>query len=476
MSRRFFSWTEARRFYAIGLPIFIAQLSQVGMNFADTAMTGQASAEDMAAVAVAGSIWAPLSLLGLGSLFALPPLTAQMVGAGDRNGAAHLLRQGIWLTCGISVLFMSLFYAVSWHMAAFGLEPELARLAGGYLRAILWGMPGFMLFVNQRSFLEGFSRTRPAMIIGMLGLTFNVPCNYVLIYGKFGLPALGAVGCGVATALCYWFMALAMLYYLRRDPQYRDLHPIYAPLFSRRAARQRDGSAPEHPRFDPALILRILRIGLPSALALFFEVSLFAVTAILLAPLGTVAVAGHQIATNFSTLMFMFPLALGMTATIRVGHCLGADKMEQARVAARTALGLSVLFALAIAVCTVAFRYGIVRIYNDDPVVTALAAHLLFYAACYQVVDGLQTVALGVLRGYNDTRIISVICCLAYWVIGLPLGFTLARTDWIVPAMGPAGFWIAYITALSFGACCYLWRVRFLHHLGDAAIRARVRR
>ena len=169
-------------------------------------------------------------------------------------------------------------------------------------------------------------------------------------------------------------------------------------------------------------------------------------------------------------------MALGMTATIRVGHCLGADKMEQARVAARTALGLSVLFALAIAVCTVAFRYGIVRIYNDDPVVTALAAHLLFYAACYQVVDGLQTVALGVLRGYNDTRIISVICFLAYWVIGLPLGFTLARTNWIVPAMGPAGFWIAYITALSFGACCYLWRVRFLHHLGDAAIRARVRR
>ncbi len=368
----------------------------------------------MAAVAVAGSIWAPLSLLGLGSLLALPPLTAQMVGGGDRHGAAHLLRQGIWLTCVISVLFMSLFYAISWRMEAFGLEPELARLAGGYLRAILWGLPGFMLFVNQRSFLEGFSRTRPAMF-----------------------------------------------YYLRRDPQYRDLHPIYAPLFLRQACRRTD-VASRRPRFDLALIWRILRIGLPSALALFFEVSLFAVTALLLAPLGTVAVAGHQIATNFSTLMFMFPLALGMTATIRV--------------AARTALGLSVIFALVIAACTVLFRYSIVRIYNDDPVVTSLAAHLLFYAACYQVVDGLQTVALGVLRGYNDTRIISVICFVAYWLIGLPLGFTLARTDWIVPALGPAGFWIAYITALSFGACCYLWRVRFLHRLDDVAIRARVGR
>lgn len=476
MTRLRFSWAEARRFYAIGLPIFIAQLSQVGMNFADTAMTGQASAQDMAAVAVAGSIWAPLSLLGLGSLFALPPLTAQMVGGGDRQGAAHLLRQGIWLSCGISVLFMSLFYALSWRMAAFGLERELADLAGGYLRAILWGLPAFMLFVNQRSFLEGFSRTRPAMIIGMLGLAFNVPCNYVLIYGKFGLPAMGAVGCGVATALCYWFMAVAMFYYLRRDPQYRDLRPIFAPLFSRRPEGRAAGALEQRPRFDPALMLRILRIGLPSALALFFEVSLFAVTALLLAPLGTVAVAGHQIATNFSTLMFMFPLALGMTATIRVGHSLGARRMEQARVAARTALGLSVLFALVIAVCMVSFRYGIVRIYNDDPVVTALAAHLLLYAACYQVVDGLQTVALGILRGYNDTRIISVICFVAYWVIGLPLGFTLARTNWLVPAMGPAGFWIAYITALSFGACCYLWRVRFLHRLAPAAVQARVRR
>ncbi|WP_300922880.1 MATE family efflux transporter, partial [uncultured Desulfovibrio sp.] len=186
--RAFFSWTEARRFYSIGLPIFIAQLSQTGMNFADTAMTGQYNAEDMAAVAVAGSIWAPVALLGIGCLLALPPLSAQMVGGGKRRRAAHLLRQGIWLTLGISLVLMAFFYAISWRLEAFGLAPSMAELAGGYLRALLWGLPGFMFFVNQRSFLEGFSRTRPAMIIGLLGLALNVPCNYMLIYGKCGFP------------------------------------------------------------------------------------------------------------------------------------------------------------------------------------------------------------------------------------------------------------------------------------------------
>ncbi|WP_165174956.1 MATE family efflux transporter [Desulfovibrio sp. ZJ369] len=473
MIRSFFSWAEARRFYAIGLPIFIAQLSQTGMNFADTAMTGQYNAEDMAAVAVAGSVWAPAALLGIGCLLALPPLSAQMVGGGQREGAAHLLRQGLWLTLGMSLLLMTFFYVISWRLESFGLTPELARLAGGYLRAMLWGLPGFMFFVNQRSFLEGFSRTRPAMIIGMLGLALNIPCNYVLIYGKCGLPALGAVGCGVATALCYWFMALAMLYYLRRDPQYRDLRPLFAPLFFRRGL---SGRRLQEPRFDGALALRVLRIGLPGALALFFEVSLFALSAILLAPLGTVMVAGHQIVMNFSALVFMIPLAVGMTATIRVGHYLGAGKVARARLAARTALALSVVFALLIALCAIVFRHGIVLIYNDDPAVTALAMHLLFYVAAYQLVDGLQMAGIGILRGHNDTRIISAICFLAYWVIGLPLGYALARTDIFGPPRGAEGFWIAYIFALGFGAACYLWRVRFLHGLGDAEALARVRR
>ena len=302
MQNQFFSLSEARRFVALGLPVFVAQMSQMGMNFVDTAMTGQASTADMAAVAVAGSIWNPLSLLGIGCLLSLPAMSAHLVGGGQRSRTPHLLRQGIWLTLVISAILMTAFYVISWHLQSFGLDEELSRLGGGYLRAMLWGLPGFMLFVNVRSFLEGYARTRPAMIIGILGLALNVPCNYVLIYGKLGLPRLGAVGCGVATALCYWFMAACMIYYVRRDAQYRDLHPLFLPLLLPRTApacgceaRARDDASPlaapytPEPvpcRFDFPLIWRILRIGLPGALAVFFEVSLFALSALLLAPLA----------------------------------------------------------------------------------------------------------------------------------------------------------------------------------------------
>ncbi len=468
MFEKYFSLSEARRFYSVGLPIFIAQLSQTGMTFADTAFAGQYSAEHMAAVAVGGSVWMPVALLGIGCLLALSPLSAQLVGAGRADRAAHLLRQGLWLTLGMSVVLMSFFYVVSLHMDAFGLEPELARISGGFLRAMLWGLPGFLFFVNQRSFLEGFARTRPAMIIGLLGLLVNVPCNYIFIYGKLGMPELGGVGCGVASAISFWFMALCMLYYLRRDPQYKSLGPLFAPLF-------RGGSA-SGPRFDGALVLRVLRIGLPGALALFFEVSLFALSAILLAPLGTVMVAGHQIALNFGALVFMIPLSISMTATIRIGRCLGAGQADRAKLVARTALSLSVFFALFIALLTVLCRKGIVAIYTEDVAVAALAAQLLLYQAAYQIVDGLQVTGIGVLRGHNDTRVISAICFVAYWIIGLPLGFALARTNLLVSSMGAAGFWVAYIVALGFGAVCYLLRVRQLHGLAPEDMLLRVRR
>lgn len=466
----FFSWAEARKFASIGMPIFIAQLAQTGMTFADTAMTGRYNSEDMAAVAIAGSIWAPIALLGIGCLMALPPLTAQMAGSGNREQAAHLLRQGIWITVFISALLMIIFQNISWHLELFGLTKQMADLAGSYLRALLWGLPGFMFFVNQRSFYEGFSRTRPAMITGLLGLALNIPCNYILIYGKFGLPAMGATGCGIASSLCYWFMGLAMLFLLKKDPQYKDLQPLFFPF------NKRNGGSEPGPFFDASLIWRTLRIGLPGAVALFFEVSMFALTAILLAPLGTTVVAANQIVMNFGAILFMIPLALGMTTTIRVGYCLGAHKISQARLATSTGAVLSVFFAVLVSILAIVYRINIIHIYNNDLPVVELACSLMFYLAAYQMLDALQMIGIGVLRGYNDTRIISLICFAAYWVIGLPAGYILARTAIFSEPLGAAGFWIAFLVSLGFGAACYWLRVRFLHSLSAEEIFARVNR
>ena len=463
----FFSLREAGTLIRLGIPVYIAQMSNMGMAFVDTAMTGQASAEDMAAVALAGSLWAPVSLFGVGVLLALTPLSAQLVGSGQYARIPHLLRQGIWCNVLLALPLMLFFQCMSYFLGDFGLEPHLADLAGGYLRAMVWGLPGLFLFVNVRSFLEGYSRTRPAMIIAILGLLLNVPVNYVLIYGKLGLPALGAVGCGVATALCFWFMALCMVFYVRRDAAGQGLGALFRPLWQ---------PAPGEKRVDWLTIRRIFRIGLPSALALLFEVSLFAVTALLLAPLGTITVAGHQIAMNFGGVLFMIPLSMGITSTIRVGYCLGAGQWTHARLAAWTAMTLGLGFGLVNSVGTVIFRDQIVHLYNHDPAVVSLAAHLLLYAAAFQLLDSIQAVGIGILRGYNDTRLISIVCFVAYWLVGLPVGFALARTDLLGPAWGAAGFWLAYLLALGLGALCYTVRVVQLHGMDGDALRLRLGR
>ena len=460
----FFSTTEARRLIALGLPVYIAQMANTGMNFIDTAMTGQASATDMAAVAVASSLWMPISVFGLGVLLVISPLVAQCVGAGDRASAPHLLRQGIWCALLLCVPLMLLLYAISWNFSAFGLDENLATLAGGYMRATLWGLPGLLLFVCARGFLEGFSCTRPAMMVAILGLLLNIPCNYVLIYGKLGLPALGAVGCGIATALCFWFMAFCTFIYARCNENARALAPIFSPLW-RKGSRS---------RFDAACVRRIFRIGIPGALALLFEVSLFAVTALLLAPLGTVVVAGHQIALNVSAILFVVPMSFGITTTIRVGHCAGAGQWTLARLTAGTALTLAVGVVLVTAVLVGVLRNYIVLVYSSNPAVLHLAAYLLLYTATFQVVDAVQAIGVGILRGYNDTRIISVVCFVAYWLVSLPLGFVLARTDWLGASWGAAGFWLAYLVGLGFGGVCYMSRVAYLHRQSSAWLAAKL--
>ena len=471
-TKRFASLNEARRFLALGLPVLVTQVSQMGMNFVDTAMTGQAGTADMAAVAVAGSIWVPVSLLGMGCLLSLPAMMAHLVGGGEQQRTPHLLRQGLWLSAVLSLLLMAVFSLLSLHLELFGLDAELAPLAAGYLQAMLCGLPGMMLFVNMRGFLEGYARTRPAMLVGLLGLALNVPCNYVLIYGKLGLPQLGAVGCGVATALCYWFMGLSLAWYARREARCRGVGPLFLPLLLPRTAGE--GAAAR--RVDRALVWRIFRIGLPGALAACFESSLFALTALLLAPLGKVVVAGHQIAMNFSSIIYMLPLSLNITVAIRVGQNLGAGRLERARLAARTALCLGLGLALLTLAATFCLRGPIALIYNSDPAVLGLAAGLLGLAAFNQIPEALQTVSIGVLRAYNDTRYILGVCLVSYWLVGLGAGWTLARTDWIVPPLGALGFWIGYGLALWTSYSLYALRMRGLHRLDEAAVRQRIRR
>ncbi len=221
--------------------------------------------------------------------------------------------------------------------------------------------------------------------MGFIGLLVNIPVNYIFIYGHFGMPELGGVGCGVATASVYWVMFASMLWWVRRARTMRDI----------RCAERFSGP-------DFAVLLRLVQLGLPIALALFFEVTLFAVVALLVSPLGIIDVAGHQIALNFSSLMFVLPLSLAAAVTIRVGFRLGVAQRSMP-VSARTGVGVGSA-AVFTAIFTVLMRKQIALLYNDNPEVVTLASHLMLLAAIYQISDSIQVIGSGILRGYKDTR------------------------------------------------------------------------
>lgn len=299
--------TEARQLLALAIPVILAQIAQTAMGFVDTVMAGGYSATDMAAVAIGTSIWFPAILFGHGLLLALTPVVAQLNGSGRRDKVATQVRQGFWLAGIVSVLIMAVLWNAGYIIHAMkDIDPAMADKSVGYLHALLWGAPGYLFFQVVRNQCEGLAKTKPGMVMGFIGLLVNIPVNYLFIYGHFGFPELGGVGCGVATAMVFWVMFGCMLWWSHRA---RSLRDIYAVEIS--------------PGPDWKLIWRLVQLGLPIALALFFEVTLFAVVALLVAPLGIVNVAGHQIALNFSSLMFVLPMSLGAAVTIRVGFRLG---------------------------------------------------------------------------------------------------------------------------------------------------------
>ena len=452
--------SEARQLLALAIPVILAQVAQTAMGFVDTVMAGGYSATDMAAVAIGTSIWLPAILFGHGLLLAMTPVIAQLNGSGRRERIAAQVSQGFWLAGFVSILIMVVLWNAGYIIRSMhNIDPALADKAVGYLRALLWGAPGYLCFQVARNQCEGLAKTKPGMVMGFIGLLVNIPVNYIFIYGHLGMPELGGVGCGVATAAVYWVMFASMLYYVKHAGSMRDI-------------RNTQGFI----KPDTAVLKRLISLGLPIALALFFEVTLFAVVALLVSPLGIVDVAGHQIALNFSSLMFVLPMSLAAAVTIRVGFRLGQGSTLEAQTSARTGLGVGVCMAMLTAIFTITLREHIALLYNDNPEVVTLAAQLMLLAALYQISDSIQVIGSGILRGYKDTRSIFFITFIAYWILGLPSGYILALTDLVVDRMGPAGFWLGFIIGLTSAAIMMMLRMRFLQRQPASIILQRAAR
>jgi MATE family multidrug resistance protein len=433
---------EIRRTMHLATPVIIGQVAVFSMNFVDTVMAGRLPDKEisLAALGIGGAVWSAMLMFVLGTLMVVQPSVAQLDGARMKSEAASQTRQALWIALALGVPFWLVCYFSEPLLTGFRIDPLIVPQAAGYLRAVSWGAPGLSLVFLLRFFSEGTGNTRPTMFYGVAGALLNVPLNYVLMFGKLGLPAMGTVGCGYATSIVIWLQFLLLTLYIANHRHYRPFALM---------------SHFEKP--DWQQILGLLKVGIPIAVAIFVEGSLFVGAALLIGRLGPVPAAAHLIAINFSALMFMIPVGMSSAISIRVGNAIGRRDMEAARYAGMIGFLIILGVQTVSATAMLLFPELIVSIYTDDLVVAPLAASLLLYAAIFQYPDGLQIVAAGALRGYKDTRMPMLYMIISFWLVGMTLGYNLTFNQ----GMGPAGMWVGMIAGLTIAAGLML--LRFNH-------------
>lgn len=420
------------------LPILVTQFAQAGFGLIDTIMAGHLSPNDLAAIAVAVGIWLPVMLLASGIMIATTPLVAEANGAQQYDKIGGIVRQSLWVALVIGVIAGLILQLMPLLLPLFKVPESLIPKASLFLHAIGFGMPAVTMYSALRGYSEALGHPRPVTAISLMALVVLVPLNYLFMYGWGPIPALGSAGCGFATAILQWLMFFALARYVSKAKRYQR-----SPVFNL------------WERMDPYWIKRILVLGFPIGLAIFFEVSIFSTAAIVLSPLGETTLAAHQIAMSVTSQLFMIPMSLAIALTIRVGLYYGEKNYAAMQVVQRVGLMMGTVFALFTMSLIWLFRPQIIGFYSSDVAVSQVAMYLLLFAMAYQVMDAWQVSAAGCLRGMQDTQVPMWITMIAYWVIAFPVGVYLARYT----VMGASGVWVGLIVGLSVACVMLLSRL-----------------
>jgi MATE family multidrug resistance protein len=433
--------TESRELLKLGLPVIGAQLAQIFMSFTDTVMAGNLSAQDLAAVAVGSNLIFPVFLFSLGVLMAVNPMVGHEFGAGNTDNIGAIIRQSLLFSTGLMVLNLILTQNLDWAPARIGIEASLHEKSLGYVKAFGFGVPAALAMITLRYANDGMGKTTPGLVVALIALPCNAFLNWVLMYGKFGFPEMGAVGTGWATAIINWLQFALMAGYCLKAKHLIALQPF------------KGSWKPDLPKLK-----ELARIGIPSGMSFGLEVSLFALVSLLMGRLGTQAIAAHQIAINVSSITFMVPLGLATAITIRVGQFTGAGKHRAAAFAGRIGIGLSAIIMSGFALLMLTVPHWIARMYTSDVTLILLASGLLQLAGIFQIFDGLQVAGSGALRGLKDTRIPMLVNFFAYWLVGLNLGYWLGFHF----GYGAKGLWVGLIAGLTFAGIMHNVRFNYL--------------
>lgn len=422
---------EVRATAMLALPLVLGHVSTGLIGFVDNLIAGRHGTATLAAVTVGTALlWLPM-MVPIGTLIALTASVSQLHGARRHDEIGPLFRQALWLSLGIGALMFVFLSLAPLLLRPFGIAEDIVPGATAFLHAIRWGVPALVLFFCMRYLSEGMHWTLPTMLLGFGGLGLLAPLGWALTFGHFGAPAMGAAGLGTASAVTMWAQASAFALYLWKAKRFAHLR-----LFA---------------RFEPprlAAIVQLLKTGLPIGVTILMEGSLFIVTALLIARLGAMPAAAHQVAINVAQLCFMVPMGVAEATTVRVGFALGADDARGIRRAAHAGYVI-VLATQALSATVLLFGHdAVATVYTRDVAVASLAGTLLLFAAAFQFPDGVQVLSAGALRGLKDTRVPMWLAMVAYWGIGMPLGVGLGLgLGW-----GPRGMWVGLIAGLTAAA------------------------
>lgn len=428
---------EARKLLRLGLPIFIAQIAQVGIGVVDTVMAGHVSANDLAAVALGSNVFITLYVTFTGIMTALQPILAQLFGASKVKEIGEYGRQGLWFGVMLGCLGMVLLWVIALVLRHhLDLGDYVDQTFTYFVFFISLGMPAAMVHRFFYAFASSLNRSQLIMVASLSALLLNIILNYIFVYGKLGIPAMGGAGCGLASAICIWFNALFLGAYVKRYSYFKKFG-----LFKRFS----------WPQWNQQW--QIIKLGVPIGLSFFLEISLFTFIVLLVARFGVTSVASQQVVMSITSLLYMLPQSIGTALAICVGQYIGKKSLIRARYLSGIGLSLGFVGACGTGVILILFRHIWAGLYTSDVAVIELTANLLMFAALFQLSDATQTVASYALRGYKIAKIPMCIHAFSFWGLGLGMGIILS----FYFNLKLYGFWISLVVALTVAAVFLVW-------------------
>jgi len=441
---------EFRYNIKLSFPVILGMLGHTFVAFADNIMVGQLGTAELAAVSLGNSFVFIAMSIGIGFSTAITPLVAEADGAGNKANGKNALKHGLVLCTALGLSLFGLILLSKPLMYMMDQPKEVVDLAMPYLDLVAFSLVPLIMFQALKQFSEGLSQTRYPMYATIIANVVNIFLNYLFIYGSFGFPKLGVVGAAVGTLVSRIVMVIYIWTLLKKKKKFQDY--VTGLNFG---------------KIEKKVLKKIIALGFPSAMQMFFEVAIFTAAIWLSGVLGKNAQAANQIALNLSSMTFMVGTGLGVAAMIRVGNQKGLQNFHELRRIAQSIFFLTFLFEIVFASLFLIFRYWLPTVYldvgdianhADNMEVIFLAAQLLLVAAFFQISDGMQVVILGSLRGLQDVRIPTFITFIAYWVIGFPISFYLG----LHTSLESKGIWIGLLAGLTASAIMLYIRFNYM--------------